>query len=260
MTERLIELEKICSIIEQNPKEVPIEIRKRFWKIVRQIKKDPKPDEEEVYKASEIRNLLFEASRGRTFPLIPVLMLETVLGLLALWGYIWALGTPLDWMGIFAWGLAEWMSFGLRFVFVFAVIAFLYPIGRVIAGKWAGIKLEGMCRDQYYEPTVKIDYVSFLKAPASKRKWFFFFAGLWTLITSLWLWILGMFLSWDFTAFIPMILLALFEGSVILSGNPSPNRGEMGHYNREKRIEQVWRRKLAVLNETSQDDSSDLQS
>jgi len=251
LTDRLVELEGIHSKVIQNPKEVPSETRKQFWKIVRQIKRNPRPDEQEVIKASEIRNILFEANRGRTYPLGPVLLLETILGFLALWGYIWALGTPLDWMGILAWSLSDWMSFGIRFLFVFAVIAFFYPIGRVIAGKWAGIKLEGMCRDQYYEPTVKIDYVTFLKVPAWKRKWFFFFAGFWTVITSLWLWIAGMVLAGDYTALIPTIILTLFEGAVILSGNPSSTRGEMGHYNREKRIEQVWKKNLARLDDST---------
>lgn len=254
MTDRLVELEEIHSKVVQNPKEVPSETRKRFWKIVRQIKRNPRPDEQEVIKASEIRNILFEANRGRTYSLGPVLILETILGLLALWGYIWALGTPLDWMGVLGWGLSDWLSFGIRFLFVFAVIAFLYPIGRVIAGRWAGIKLDGMCKDQYYEPTVKIDYVTFLKAPASKRKWFFFFAGFWTVITSLWLWIVGMVLAGDYTALIPAIILTLFEGSVVLSGNPSSTRGEMGHYNREKRIERVWKKNLAKLNDTTEVD------
>jgi hypothetical protein len=251
LTDRLVELEAIHSKVIQNPKEVPSETRKQFWKIVRQIKRNPRPDEQEVIKASEIRNILFEADRGRTYPLGPVLLLEIILGLLALWGYIWALGTPLDWMGILSWSLSDWMSFGIRFLFVFAVIAFFYPIGRVIAGKWAGIKLEGMCRDQYYEPTVKIDYVTFLKVPAWKRKWFFFFAGFWTVITSLWLWIAGMVLAGDYTALIPTIILTLFEGAVVLSGNPSPTRGEMGHYNREKRIEQVWKKNLARLDDST---------
>ena len=254
MTERLTELEEIHSIVVQNPKEVPSETRKRFWKIVRQIKRNPRPDEQEVIKASEIRNILFEANRGRTYPLGPLLLLETILGLLALWGYIWSLSTPLNWMGILAWGLSGWINFGIRFLCVFAVVAFLYPIGRVIAGKWAGIKLEGICRNQYYEPTVKIDYVTFLKAPASKRKWFFFFAGFWTVITSLWLWIVGMILAGDYTALIPAVILCIFEGAVVLSGNPSPTKGEMGHYNREKRIERVWKKNLTKLTDTTQVD------
>jgi hypothetical protein len=246
----MVKLEEIHTIVLQNPKEVPSETRKLFWKLVRQIKRSPQPDDEEVVKAAEIRNILFELNRGRTFSLGPVLALETILGLLALWGYLWALETTLDWGLIFAWSFPQWLNFGLRFLFVFAIIAFLYPIGRVIAGKWAGIKLEGMCRDHLYEPTVKIDYVTFLKAPAWKRKWFFFFAGFWTVITSFWVWIVGMLIAVDYTALIPAIILALGEGAVVVSGNASPMRGEMGHYNREKKIERAWKKNLAKLEET----------
>ena len=247
MTERLAQLEEIYNIVIQNPKEAPAETRKLFWKLVRQIKRDPKPDEQEVLKAAEIRNILFEANRGRTFSLWLVLSLLIVLGLLMLGGYVWALESPLDWYAIPSWTLIQWGNFGLRFVFVFGIIAFFYPIGRVIAGKWAGIKLEGMCRDEFYEPTVKIDYVTFLETPAWKRKWFFFFAGLWTIITSLLTWIVGMILAMDYTALIPAIVLAFFEGSVVHSGNASHTRGEMGHYNREKKIERAWKKNLEKL-------------
>ena len=249
MTEQLLKLQEIHSIVTQNPKEVPEETRKEFWRIVRQIKKNPRPDEQEIIQASEIRNILFQADRGKTYPLAPTLFIETLLGLLSVWGYLWALETPLDWGGILTWGFPGWMAFALRFIFILAVVAFLYPIGRVIAGVWAGIKLDGMCRDQYYEPTVKIDYVTFLKAPAWKRKWFFFFAGFWTLFTSLWLWILGLWIAGDYTASILTALLVIFEGGVILSGNPSATRGEMGHYNREKRIERAWKKNLDKLGE-----------
>lgn len=249
MINRLTELEEIHSLVMQNPKDVPKDVRKRFWRIVREIKRESRPNESEILKAAEIRNILFEADRGGTYALVPVLALEAILGLLALWGFIWALATPLDWRGIFSWSISDWLTFGIRFVFVFAVIAFLYPIGRVIAGKWAGIRLEGMCRDQYYEPTVKIDYVTFLKAQPSKRKWFFFFAGFWTVITSFWLWIVGLLLAGDYTALIPTVMLLLFEGTVVVSGNSSPTRGEMGHYNREKKIERVWKENLAKLKE-----------
>ncbi len=250
MTNRMIELDEIHSIVIENSSEVPSETRKRFWKIVRQIKRNPKPDEREVLKTSEIRNILFDANRGRTFALGPVLALETVLGLLLLLGYIWVLGTPLDWTGIFAWSFSNWLNFGLRLLIVFLVIACFYPLGRVIAGKWAGIKLEGICRDEYYQPTVRIDYVTFLNAPASKRKWFFFFSGFWTVITSLWVWIVGMLLAGDYTAAIVAVILGLYEGIAVLSGNPSPTRGEMGHYNREKKIERVWKKNRAKLDGT----------
>ena len=254
MTERLVELEEIQSIVLQNPKEVPSETRKRFWKIVRQIKRNPRPDEYEVIKAAEIRDILFEANRGKTYPLGPALLGEGILGILAVFGYIWLLGTPLEWSGLLTWVLSDWITFVLRFLCVFFAIAFLFPIARVIGGKWAGIKLLGMSTSQAKEPAVKIDYVTFLKAPASKRKWFFFFSGVWNIITSLWLWVLGMYLAWDYTALIPAIIFLIFEGAVVISGNPSSSRGEMGNYNREKRIERVWKKNLAKLNNTSQID------
>jgi hypothetical protein len=60
-----------------------------------------------------------------------------------------------------------------------------------------------------------------------------------------------MVLAGDYTALIPTIILTLFEGAVVLSGNPSSTRGEMGHYNREKRIEQVWKKNLARLDDST---------
>jgi hypothetical protein len=251
MTERLIELEEIHSIVLQNPKEVPSDTRKRFWKLVRQIKRNPRPDEQEVIKAAEIRDILFEANRGKTYPLGPALLFEGIGGLLAILGYIWLLGTPLEWNGLFTWVLADWISFILRFLCVFFTIAFLFPIGRVIGSKWAGIRLLGMSTSQAKEPAVKIDYVTFLKAPASKRKWFFFFSGVWNIIMLFWLWILGMYLASDYTALVLCLIFILFEGAVVISGNPSSSRGEMGNYNREKRIERAWKKNLAKISDES---------
>lgn len=245
MTERLAQFEEIYDIVIQNPKKVPVETRKHFWKLVRQIKRDPRPDKAEILKAAEIRNLLFEVDRGKTYPLGPALLLESIAGILAIFGYIWLLGTPLDWSGLFTWTLSGWIVFFFRFLCVFFAIAFLFPVGRVIGSKWAGIRLLGMSTSQRNEPAVKIDYVTFLMAPASKRKWFFFFSGVWNIITSLWLGILGMYLAWDYTSLIVMTVFALFEGAVVLSGNPSSGWGEMGNYNREKRIERAWKKNLA---------------
>ncbi|MFW9793413.1 MAG: hypothetical protein ACFFEE_03850 [Candidatus Thorarchaeota archaeon] len=247
MTDRLEELEEIHSVVSKNPKEVPIETRKRFWKLVREIKRTPRPDEEEVSKAAEIRDILFEVDRGKTYPLGPALLLEIFVGLLAIYGYIWLLGTPLDWSSIFTWALSNWIMLVLRFLCVFFAIAFLFPIARVIGGKWAGIKLLGMSTSQRNEPAVRIDYVTFLKASASKRKWFFFFSGVWNIITALWLLILGMYLASDYTPLIIVILFTMFEGAVVLSGSPSSGLGEMGNYNREKRIERAWKKNLVML-------------
>ena len=243
MTNRLTELEEILSIVTQNPEDVPKDTRKRFWKLVRQIKRNPRPDEQEIVKAAEIRDILFEVDRGKTYPLGPALLLEIVLGILAICGYIWMLRTPLDWSAIFTWALSDWFTFGLRFLCVFLAITFLFPIARVIGGKWAGIKLLGMSTSQYNEPAVRIDYVTFLKAPAYKRKWFFFFSGVWNILIFLGLWIVGMYLAVDYTALIPAIIFTLGEGAVILSGNTKA--GEMGNYNRERRIERAWKKNLA---------------
>jgi hypothetical protein len=148
-------------------------------------------------------------------------------------------------MAIGDWGLAGWGMFGLRLLTIMAIVFFFYPFGRLIAGRWAGIKFEGMCRDQFYEPTLKIDYVSFLKARPPKRKWLFFFAGFWTIITSFCAGILGFVLGGDITGFIPAVLLFVGEGCAVKSGAPKDTFGEMGHYNREKKIEKAWKKRLA---------------
>jgi hypothetical protein len=237
MSDRLQQLQELQRVISENPKNVSKETRLCFWKIVREIKREPQPNEKEVLLAAEIRNILFASSQGRTYALGPSLGLMAFLGILSVLGYVWTLGFHLDWISIISWSPSDWGNFGLRFLFVFAAIAFFYPFGRLIAGRWSGIKIEGMCRDQYYEPTLKIDYVTFLKASASRRKWFFFFAGAWTAITAFLLGIVGLVLNLDFTAVIPAFFIALFEGYVIISGKTKPTGGEMGHYNREKRIE-----------------------
>ncbi len=244
MSSRAKRLDDIYEIVSKNPKELPQEIRKEFWKIVRDIKKEKNPNDSEIIKAAKIRDILFEVERGETYSLKITLAAEGILAILAVIGYIWAFSFELEWLFILRWSLIDWEVFVIRFLFVFAAIAFFYPFGRLIAGKWAGIKILGMCRDQYYEPTLKIDYVTFLKAKPPKRKWFFFFAGIWTIITSLWIGAIGLIMAEDLTAFIPAVLLILFEGHVIWSGNPKASGGEMGHYNREKRVERVWKKKM----------------
>jgi len=245
VSERLQELEKIREEVKEDPKNVSLDRRKYFWKLVRQIKREPHPDDNEIERASEIRNILFEADRGKTYRTGPTLVLITLIGVGPVLAYFWLLGTPLDWSSILMWNLGDLWNLFLRFLVVMGIVAFFYPWGRVIAGGVLGIRIMGMCRDEYYEPTMKIDYVTFLKAPASNRKWFFFFAGLWTVIISIVIGIIGFIIAGDFTAFIPAILILLFEGKVIASGSAKRTSGEMGHYNREKKIERAWKKKLS---------------
>ena len=245
MTERLQELARIREEVMQDPENVTSETRKYFWKLVRQIKREPHPNDDEIVVAAEVRDILFEVDRGRTFRTGPALTVMILLGLGPLLAYYWLLASPLDWSNILSWTPTDIWLFVLRFFCVMGVVAFFYPLGRVIAGRVLGIRILGMCRDDYYEPTIKIDYVSFLKAPANRRKWFFFFAGLWTIITSVAIGLVGFFIGGDITGFIPAIFLFVFEGYVVLKGSPTRSSGEMGHYNREKKIEKAWKRRLA---------------
>ncbi|MHA2359244.1 MAG: hypothetical protein ACXAB5_03145, partial [Candidatus Thorarchaeota archaeon] len=82
MSDTLQKLEEIEEIVSQDPKITPPEIRKQFWRIVRQIKRNPHPDITEVQKAAKIRNVLFKEKRGRTYPLWPCVILLTLLGVL----------------------------------------------------------------------------------------------------------------------------------------------------------------------------------
>lgn len=245
VSERLHELERIREEVKEDSENVPRETRKYFWKLVRQIKREPEPNDDEIVVAAEVRNILFEVDRGRTYSTGPALAGMTILGVVSLIAYLWLVGTPLDWSNALGWTLGNLWQFVLRFLCIFFIITFFYPLGRFIAGTALGIRIEGLCRDEYYEPTLKIDYVSFLKASPPKRKWFFFFAGLWTIITSIFTGLMGFFFGGDITPFIPALFLILFEGYVVLTGTPKKSRGEMGHYNREKRIEKAWKKRAA---------------
>jgi hypothetical protein len=94
----------------------------------------------------------------------------------------------------------------------------------------------------YIEPTLKIDYETFLLATPSKRKWFFFFAGAWTIITSLALGLVGLVLVGDHSGTITALFLGISEGAAILSGTTHNVGGEMAHYNRERKIERAWQK------------------
>jgi hypothetical protein len=242
MSERLQELQEIQHEVITSA-EVSKETRKRFWKLVRQIKRERDPNREEVRVATEIRNILFKLDRGRTYSIGPFLALETIFGILSFFLYLYGLQTPVIWMNILSWGMPEIIAVVIRFFGIFLVIAFFYPYGRLIAGKVLGIKIEAWCFDEYKEPTLKIDYETFLLASPSRRKWFFFFAGLWTLITDLIMGFIGWFIAGDILGFIIVLFFLGFYVPVLRSGTTSHGRGEMAHYNREKKIERSWKKR-----------------
>ena len=244
MSDRISELEEILETVTSNPDDVSKEIRKPFWKLVRQIKREVDPNKAEIEKATEIRNILFNMDRGRIFPIVPYMAIQTTFGILSIILFYIGLLTPVDWFNIFSWQFDEVAAVLVRFFGLFFIVAFFYPYGRLIAGKVLGIKSEAVCFDEYKEPTIKIDYETFLLASPSKRKWYFFFSGLWTLITSMICGTLGWVLASDILGYTFSLFLIIFYLHVISSGATKHSRGEMAHYNREKKIEKAWQKKL----------------
>ena len=224
------ELNKIHTRIVNDPKNVPPEVKKRFWKLVGQIKRTSPPDEEVVDKASEIRDLLYRQRLGKTIPLKIALPIWFVLGAAFFLHYFRNVGQE-DWGG-----LTDWRCV----LTILAVVAFFYPFGRLIAGKLTGIKFDGLSRDIYFLPTLKINYPSYLKVSPPKRQWMFFFAGIWTVITAVIVGIVGYLLAEDITGFVVATILAISE-LVALTGILGKWGGEIGHFLRERRIVRDWK-------------------
>jgi len=244
MSERMSELERILSEVK-GADEVSKPTRKQFWKLVRQIKRENDPDISEIKTATRIRNILFDMDRGKTYALGPFVAAETILGILSFVLYLYGVNTPVSWLNLLSWGFPEIIAVFLRFMGIFLMIAFFYPFGRLIAGTIFGIRLEAIWFSDNKEPGLKIDYETFLLAKPSRRKWFFFFSGLWTMITGVGTGLIGWFIAGDILGFIIGAFFVGFYTYVIGTGVIYPNRGEMSQYNREKKIEKVWKERYA---------------
>ncbi|MHA1290764.1 MAG: hypothetical protein ACTSPB_25550, partial [Candidatus Thorarchaeota archaeon] len=183
MSEKLSELERILEEVN-GADEVSTRTRKQFWKLVRQIKRERNPDRAEIKIATKIRNILFERRTSWVYSLGWFLVGEAVFGILFGLMYVSALLVPVSWSNIFAWGIFEVFIILIRFFGLFAVIALFYPYGRLVVGTAFGIEFDGMYFSEQKEPGLKIEYESFLKSTPTKRKWFFFFSGIWTFIVA----------------------------------------------------------------------------
>ena len=243
LSTRQNELDEIYEIVSSTS-EVSKETRKQFWKLVRQIKREVDHDISEVKRATEIRNILFDKDRGKTYSIGPFVAAETILGILSFVLYLYGLNTPVSWLSFLSWGFPEIVAVFLRFMGIFLMIAFFYPYGRLIAGSVLGIKLEAIWFSENKEPGLKIDYETFLLATPTQRKWFFFFAGLWTMIIAVGTGLIGWFIAGDILGFILGVFFVGFYVYVIGTGVTYPNRGEMSQYNREKKIERAWKKKF----------------
>lgn len=236
----LDELESIYEKVVANPKNVDAKTKRRFWRLVGKIKRMSEPDELTILKAAEIRDLLYEHRLGKPKSL-KLLVIWFILGAFCVYGYIWAIEFGPQYTG----NLVHDILFVIciRVLTVLGAIAFIYPFGRLLGGKVTGIRLDGISRDIYYEPTLKVNYVSYLKAAPPKRKWFFFIAGIWTFITAMWVGTIGFLLRNDPVGLAIALLLLIFETLGALLGGKWA--GEMGHFNRERRIVRDWKRNLA---------------
>ncbi len=236
----LKELTELYEQVKAHPEGVDSKTRRKFWGIVGKIKRMPSPSEEAIRKAAEIRDIFYERRLGSPKP-ISWLTIWFLLGVLCVGAHLWAvtLGPPYN--GDFFNDFVIVMS--IRGGTVGGAIFSFYPFGRLIASKYTKIGLDGITRDIYFLPTLKINYVTYLKAHPPHRQWFFFFAGIWTVITATWVGSLGYILGGEWIGLAMALVLAIAEAfGAIIGGKWA---GELGHFKRERRIVQDWRRNLA---------------
>ncbi len=196
------------------------------------------PSKAAIQKAAEIRDILYEQRLGKPKP-VSWLALWFLLGVICVGAHLWAVTLGPPYVGDFFYDFLIVMS--IRGGTVGGAIFALYPFGRLIAGKRAKIRLDGITRDIYYLPTLKINYVTYLEASPPSRQWFFFFAGVWTVITATWVGILGFLLGrGEWIGLAIALVLAIAEAfGAIIGGKWA---GELGHFKRERRIVRDWRR------------------
>jgi hypothetical protein len=169
--EILAQLKAIHQTVKQDPARLDLNTRRQFWRLVSQIKRMESPGTAVIAEASKIRNLLYRERLGRSISL-NWLCLWFLAGVSAVIYYLWLL-------------LAEERATGRLLddydlgALVAGAMFFLYPFGRLIAGRLMGIRFDGISRDIYYFPTLKINYPTYLQAPPPNRLWFFFLAGFW---------------------------------------------------------------------------------
>ena len=230
----LEQLQAIHQIVKRNPAKLDLKTRRQFWRMVSQIKRMESPDTAVIAEASKIRNLLYKERLGRSIPL-NWLFLWFLCGVSAVYYYLWLL-------------LIEERATGSLIgdydlgALVAGAVFFLYPFGRLIAGSLMGIRFDGISRDIYYLPTLKINYPTYLQAPPPNRLWFFFLAGFWTAFIMICIGIAGYLLAGEWTAIALGLFLAFLEALAAIFGGKWG--GELGHFHRELRIVREWKQNL----------------
>ncbi len=230
----LEQLQSIHQIVERDPANLDLKTRRQFWRIVGQLKRMESPDANVIAKASQIRDLLYRERLGRTISL-NWLFLWLLCGVSAIIYYLWLLLVQERVTG----NLMDDYDLG---ALVAGAMFFLYPFGRLIAGALMGIRFDGISRDIYYLPTLKINYPTYLLASPPNRLWFFFLAGYWTAFSMIGIGIVGYLLSGEWTAIAFGLLLAFGETLAAIFGGKWG--GELGHFHRELQIVRDWKQNL----------------
>ena len=230
----LEELQTIHHIVKRDPANLDPKTRRQFWRMVSQIKRIESPDTSVIAEASKIRNLLYKERLGRSISL-RWLAIWLLCGISAIFYYLWLLLIEERVTG----SLLDDYDLG---ALVAAAMFFLYPFGRIIAGKLMGIGFDGISRDIYYLPTLKINYPSYLSASPPKRLWFFLVAGYWTALTMICIGTAGYLLRGEWTALAFGLFLAFLETLGAIFGGRWG--GELGHFHRELRIVRDWQQNL----------------
>ncbi|MFW9778081.1 MAG: hypothetical protein ACFFE8_04440 [Candidatus Heimdallarchaeota archaeon] len=136
----------------------------------------------------------------------------------------------------------ELLVFANQFL-LFAVIPCFYLHGRYIGGLIARIRFDGVSRDVFHLPTLKINYESYLLASPPSRQWIFLFGGLGTVVTSFLVAVVQLLVfGVPYLIIVPIMLLV---GEILdyLNLAGSLGGGEFSHLRRERRIIKDWKAK-----------------
>jgi hypothetical protein len=137
-------------------------------------------------------------------------------------------------------GISTILLIELNRFLMFVAIPCFYLHGRYIGGLIAGIQFDGVSRDVFYLPTLKINYRSYLLAKPPARQWIFFCGGIGTVVTSTIVATIQLFVFGDFFWFLIPILLFIGELLDFLNLAGPLSGGEFSHLRRERRIIKKW--------------------
>ncbi|NHJ33188.1 MAG: hypothetical protein FK732_10015 [Asgard group archaeon] len=222
------ELNEIHKQVLKDPINIPSDIKKRYWKLVGQIKRTPNPNKEIVAKASEIRELLYSHQYGPSIPSWIILPILLILAITCEYTFFYAVIYNLS-------GAID----GYKYWSIWWTMVFLYPFGRLTAGIFTKIKFDNFVLTPVFFPNLKVNYQSYLNTSPPKRQWFFLFCGLWSPIVTGILGITRYIVTvnlFSLHAFIIMFIVEIISATGVFG----KWGGEMNNFHRERKIVHDW--------------------